>query len=43
MQTLQSTVNPYGNGGASHKIVQTLRNHDLTGILKKSFYDIEPN
>ena len=42
-QTLPTVVNPYGNGGASQKIVQTLRNYDLTGILKKSFYDIEPN
>jgi GDP/UDP-N,N'-diacetylbacillosamine 2-epimerase (hydrolysing) len=40
-QVLQSVVNPYGNGGASQKIVQTLRNHDLTDVLKKSFYDIE--
>jgi GDP/UDP-N,N'-diacetylbacillosamine 2-epimerase (hydrolysing) len=42
-QTLQSVVNPYGNGGASQMIVQTLRNHDLTDALKKSFYDIKPN
>jgi GDP/UDP-N,N'-diacetylbacillosamine 2-epimerase (hydrolysing) len=41
-QALQSVVNPYGNGGASQKIVQILRNHDLSDVLKKSFYDIEP-
>jgi GDP/UDP-N,N'-diacetylbacillosamine 2-epimerase (hydrolysing) len=41
-QTLPTVVNPYGIGGASQKIVQILRNSDLTGILKKSFYDIEP-
>ena len=40
-QTLQSIGNPYGNGGASQKIIRTLRNHDLTDVLKKSFYDIE--
>jgi len=40
-QTLKSVVNPYGNGGASQKIVQILRNHDFTDVLKKSFYDIE--
>jgi GDP/UDP-N,N'-diacetylbacillosamine 2-epimerase (hydrolysing) len=40
-QTLQSVVNPYGNGGASQRIVQTLRNHNLTDVLKKSFFDIE--
>jgi GDP/UDP-N,N'-diacetylbacillosamine 2-epimerase (hydrolysing) len=40
-QSLSSVVNPYGNGGASQKIVQTLSKYDLTGILKKSFYDIK--
>jgi GDP/UDP-N,N'-diacetylbacillosamine 2-epimerase (hydrolysing) len=40
-QTLPLVVNPYGNGGASQKIVQRLRTHDLTNVLKKSFYDIE--
>lgn len=38
-QALKSVVNPYGHGGASQKIVQILRNHDLTDVLKKSFYD----
>jgi len=42
MQSLQSVINPYGNGGASQRIVQILRNHDLADILKKSFYNIEP-
>ena len=42
-QTLLSVVNPYGEGGASEKIVQTLRSHDLTNILKKSFFDIDPH
>ena len=41
-QTLPSMVNPYGNGGASQKIIHTLRNYDLTDVVKKSFYDIEP-
>lgn len=40
-QVLQSAVNPYGNGGASQKIVQILSSHNLTDVLKKSFYDIE--
>jgi GDP/UDP-N,N'-diacetylbacillosamine 2-epimerase (hydrolysing) len=30
--------NPYGEGGASDKIVAVLRSHPLEGILKKSFY-----
>jgi GDP/UDP-N,N'-diacetylbacillosamine 2-epimerase (hydrolysing) len=40
-QALSSVINPYGNGGASQKIVQTLRRYDLTDVSKKSFYDIE--
>lgn len=41
-QTLSSVVNPYGNGGASGKIVQALRSQDLTDMLKKSFYNFKP-
>ena len=37
---LPTTVNPYGNGGASEKIVQVLKVYPLEGILKKSFYDL---
>jgi GDP/UDP-N,N'-diacetylbacillosamine 2-epimerase (hydrolysing) len=41
-QTLLSqTTNPYGNGGASEKIVDVLRNVELENILKKSFYNIK--
>jgi len=32
--------NPYGNGGASNKIVDILRTYPLDGILKKSFYNL---
>ena len=40
-QTALKTVrNPYGEGGASEKIVRTLRDHPLESILKKSFYDL---
>lgn len=42
-QTLPFSVNPYGNGGASQKIVQILRDYDFAGILKKTFYDKESN
>ena len=38
--TLATVRNPYGDGGASEKIVQILRNHSLKSILKKSFYDL---
>lgn len=40
-QTLSSVVNPYGDGGASEKIVQALGSQDLSGILKKSFFNIK--
>ena len=39
-ETLKTTINPYGNGCASKKIVEILKNVDLENILKKSFYDL---
>jgi GDP/UDP-N,N'-diacetylbacillosamine 2-epimerase (hydrolysing) len=40
-QSLLATVkNPYGEGGASEKIVKTLAAYPLNSILKKSFHDI---
>ena len=40
-QAMLTTVhNPYGEGGASEKIVQILRDYPLDTILKKSFYDL---
>ncbi len=39
-QLLQTAENPYGDGGASEKIVQILRDQSLDDILKKSFHDI---
>lgn len=39
---LSRTVNPYGEGGASEKIVQTLRDVALDGIVKKSFHNLPP-
>lgn len=37
---LNATVNPYGDGGASEKIVHVLRDHPLQGLVKKSFHNI---
>jgi GDP/UDP-N,N'-diacetylbacillosamine 2-epimerase (hydrolysing) len=34
------TVNPYGSGGASKKIVEVLKKHPLDCLLKKKFYDL---
>lgn len=38
--SLASTVNPYGNGGASKKIVEVLAHHPFDDLLKKSFFDL---
>ena len=40
-ETLKTTINPYGDGYASKKIVEILKNVDLENILKKSFYDLK--
>jgi GDP/UDP-N,N'-diacetylbacillosamine 2-epimerase (hydrolysing) len=37
------TVNPYGDGGASEKIVKVLKEHTLIDLVKKSFYDLPIN
>jgi GDP/UDP-N,N'-diacetylbacillosamine 2-epimerase (hydrolysing) len=37
---LAGVRNPYGEGGASERVVAVLRTHALDGILKKSFYDL---
>jgi GDP/UDP-N,N'-diacetylbacillosamine 2-epimerase (hydrolysing) len=38
---LKKIENPYGNGGASKKIIEVIKNINLDNILKKSFYDIK--
>jgi GDP/UDP-N,N'-diacetylbacillosamine 2-epimerase (hydrolysing) len=37
---LAEVESPYGNGGASERIVDVLRTVDLTGLVKKRFYDL---
>jgi GDP/UDP-N,N'-diacetylbacillosamine 2-epimerase (hydrolysing) len=39
-QSLASVKNPYGEGGASDRIVQILAEHPLDGLLKKPFHDL---
>ena len=39
-QALASVSNPYGDGGASGRIVEVLRQHPLEQLLKKSFHDL---
>ena len=40
-QMLKTTVNQYGSGGASCKVLQVIKNIDLSGLLKKKFYNLE--
>jgi GDP/UDP-N,N'-diacetylbacillosamine 2-epimerase (hydrolysing) len=40
---LQEVINPYGEGGASEKVVSTLENISIAGIVKKTFYDLSIN
>ena len=39
-ESLKSTINPYGAGGATRKILEVIRRYPLNRILKKSFYDL---
>ena len=38
--SLQNTENPYGEGGASSKVVDVLRGINLDGIVQKAFHDL---
>ena len=38
--SLAETTNPYGEGGASVKVVKVLREASLEGVVKKTFYDL---
>ena len=40
-QQLKQVVNPYGNSGASDKILNIIRSFSLKDILKKKFYDLD--
>ena len=40
-KVIKLTINPYGNGGASDKIVETIENISLDDIIIKEFYDIK--
>jgi GDP/UDP-N,N'-diacetylbacillosamine 2-epimerase (hydrolysing) len=39
-RNLAEIINPYGEGGASAKVVQVLKDVPLIGIVKKLFYDL---
>jgi GDP/UDP-N,N'-diacetylbacillosamine 2-epimerase (hydrolysing) len=38
--SLGQVRNPYGYGGASEKVVETIKHYSLDGIAKKAFYDL---
>jgi GDP/UDP-N,N'-diacetylbacillosamine 2-epimerase (hydrolysing) len=38
--SLEKVESPYGNGGASEKILEILKHYDTSNLTKKSFYDI---
>lgn len=40
-ETLKTTINPYGDGCASKKIIEVIKSTNLDDILKKSFYDLK--
>ena len=40
-ERLLDVDNPYGDSGASAKIIEILKNFDYSNILKKKFYDID--
>jgi len=38
--SLKNVENPYGNGGASEKIVEVIKEHSLESLIKKPFYNM---
>ena len=41
--SLHKMINPYGEGGASAKVVNTLKRYPVKDIVKKFFYDLPNN
>jgi GDP/UDP-N,N'-diacetylbacillosamine 2-epimerase (hydrolysing) len=38
--SLKKVCNPYGEGGASDKVVEVIKNYSINNMVKKSFHDI---
>lgn len=38
--TLSRVISPYGEGGASEKVVEIIKNYAIDGVTKKAFYDL---
>ncbi|MDQ6964626.1 MAG: UDP-N-acetylglucosamine 2-epimerase, partial [Mariprofundales bacterium] len=41
--SLSKVTNPYGDGGASDKVVETIKHYPITNMVKKTFYDLSAN
>ena len=41
LKTLKTSINPYGDGHSSQKIIKKIKKVNLKKILKKSFYDLK--
>ena len=39
-KSLSDVCNPYGDGGASDKVVEIIKKYPLNNIIKKNFYDL---
>jgi len=37
--SLQKVINPLGEGGASERVVEIIRNIEISDLVKKTFYD----
>jgi GDP/UDP-N,N'-diacetylbacillosamine 2-epimerase (hydrolysing) len=38
--SLSQVRNPYGEGGASEKVIKTIKHYEIDGVIKKIFYDL---
>ena len=43
IERLKSNINPYGNGGASTKIISILKEVNINSLLKKRLFNIDFN
>ena len=39
-ENLSRVLNPYGQGGASEKVLNTIKQYPIDDIVKKTFYDL---
>jgi len=39
-ESLNHVISPYGEGGASEKVVEIIKNYKIDDVIKKAFYDL---